>query len=938
VGGGTPRWQALGARTYHRLVPEESPRPDDPYLAGRRTELSSVAAFLEAVGRGPAGLMFQGEPGIGKTALWSRAASRAEAVGYQVLLSRCSEEETPIAGGTLLDLFGEIPTGEEVAGPDEALARGRSVHATLTTMVVDAPLVIAIDDLQWIDGVSGRALRYALRRLRSERVGFLATARSDPDRSEATATIDAFPPGKLMTIDLAPLDLDTLREVLHPVVSSIARPTLRRIHEISGGNPLWAIELARAFISSGTGIDDVVLPTSLHETLAGNLDRAPPTLAPLLEIVAAQGRTSLSELVGLLPGEDVDALLATAIADGLLVVERGSDIRFSHPLLGAAAYARVPPLALRTLHARLADLARDPDVRARHLARSTEEPDERVASLVEQAAERAKARESFSLAAEFAEHSARLTPNRGSDAFHRRIRLQIEALGAGGEVRRALALADRSLEETEAGPERAELLALRWFMESDDTATSAASLRQALDEAGGDARLRCRLLEELAHELKFGGDLPAGIASMREAASLAAAIDDPALRARVNAELWDFELLAGHFRHDLTEEALNLAESPSAPSRIGVDPLFTIVRQIAWRGDLRKAIALLEAQREAYASVDLQSAVQVCYDLAMLDCLAGELTRAAALAREGSDRARDSGDPWAESTFYYPFALLGVWCMSATRAEPALADLRRRAETYGMLPHRIRAHWLDGLLALREGEIEDARTLLTEAVSLLEETGVEHPGQYPVLPDAIEALARSGDPSLAQTLLERLERRSEAVASAWTSAVALRARGALLLARGDAEEALEPLEKAVISLDRLGFRPDAARAVLVRGSALLRSGHRIAAADAFSDAEERFRLMGAPPWAAKASEELERVAPGRTEGELTPTEARVSALVAEGLKNREIAGNLFVSVATVEAHLTRIYRKLGVASRSDLTRLVASGALDLPLHDASPDP
>ena len=198
--------------------------------------------------------------------------------------------------------------------------------------------------------------------------------------------------------------------------------------------------------------------------------------------------------------------------------------------------------------------------------------------------------------------------------------------------------------------------------------------------------------------------------------------------------------------------------------------------------------------------------------------------------------------------------------------------------------------------------------------------GFRNPGAFPVLPDAIEALARAGDTSSAADLLERLERYADAVGTPWSSAVCDRARGVVLLAQGRAADAAEPLVRAEVAFERLGCRPDAARATLTRGRALLRGGHRTLAADALADARSRFAAMGAVLWEARAAEELERAAPGRAAGELTPTERRVAALVARGRKNREIAESLYMSVGSVEAHLTRIYRKLEIRSRSELAR------------------
>jgi DNA-binding CsgD family transcriptional regulator len=205
--------------------------------------------------------------------------------------------------------------------------------------------------------------------------------------------------------------------------------------------------------------------------------------------------------------------------------------------------------------------------------------------------------------------------------------------------------------------------------------------------------------------------------------------------------------------------------------------------------------------------------------------------------------------------------------------------------------------------------------------------GCANPGAFPVLPDAVEALACAGHLAGAEALLDRLERQAGAVASDWARAAAQRARGALMLAHGRGEAAAGTLARAAAVLDRLGHKPDAARALYLRGRALLRAGQRAQAAEELAAARDRFAAMGAPLWEARAAEDLERAAPGRAAGTLTPAERRIAGLVAEGRRNREISQALFMSVATVEAHLTRTYRKLGIRSRSELARRVTEGDL-----------
>ena len=219
--------------------------------------------------------------------------------------------------------------------------------------------------------------------------------------------------------------------------------------------------------------------------------------------------------------------------------------------------------------------------------------------------------------------------------------------------------------------------------------------------------------------------------------------------------------------------------------------------------------------------------------------------------------------------------------------------------------------------------------MLVEAVGMLDEMGVANPGAIPALPDAIEALAQSGDAAGAEDLLARLEEQAAALDSPWPWAAVDRGRGFLLLSQGSADEACESLERATATFDRLGYRLDAARAALAWGRAVLRGGGRTVATTTLTDARDRFASMGAALWAQQAAQELERASPGRSAEGLTVTERRIAGLVAGGMKNRQIAEALFIGVATVEAHLTRIYRKLDIRSRTDLARLVADGSVEV---------
>jgi hypothetical protein len=401
-----------------------------PHVVGRESERGRVTAFVEALPRGARGLLIRGDPGIGKTTLWRLSVQECEAAGFTVLTTRAAEEEMPLGMTGLVDLFERVGVdAAALVADDNPFARGRAVLNALRGLASAGPVVVAIDDLQWLDQASARALRYALRRLDEEPVGLLATLRLMPEPDEPLATTSTLPPGRSDAVVLGPLALGQLRRMLSQAVTAISGPMLKRIHEVSGGNPLYAIELVR-------GLDDdarvathpggLPLPDSVQAAIEYRLDAVAPEVVALLEAVSALGNTSVRELRQAMPEAETDRLLAEAEQQGLLVVEEDLRVRWVHPLVGSAVYNAMSPLVRQALHARLAAAATDPDVRARHLALCTDGPDADVAALLEQAAERAHRREAFDLAADFAAHSVRLTPPSDDEAALRRALAEID--------------------------------------------------------------------------------------------------------------------------------------------------------------------------------------------------------------------------------------------------------------------------------------------------------------------------------------------------------------------------------------------------------------------------------------------------------------------------------------------------------------------------------
>jgi DNA-binding NarL/FixJ family response regulator len=903
-----------------------------PEVVGRRLELDGVESFIRDVQLGPACLAIRGEAGIGKTTLLRRAIERCREHGFEVLSARCAEEDMPLLSVGLADLL----RGTEADDPAlhqgaDARLQGEALLELLRSRQRTVPTVIAIDDLQWMDAPSARAVRFALRRLDSERVGLATTIRDDADPPDPLEASRLFPPERLSVLDVGPLERDDLRKLLRLVVSAVSKPTLDRISEVSGGNPLYAIELARSLPRKEAGSPgELQLPASLTAAIASRLDTQPPEVRLLTRTLAVSGSARIEELRSSVGTADLDAALEAATRSGLLVVDDDLQVSFAHPVVGSVEYDTMSPLERSALHATLADQVQDPDAKARHLARSTGDPDERVAELLEEAATRASERGSMALASEFIGHAVRLTPPEELEAFLRRSLVRITSLAGAGEVSRALAVADDLIAGLPPGADRAEALIVRANLEHDDLRRGEELLEQALSDAGDDRLLRGRVLDMLGWlQGMFRGDLARGIASSREALEIARSEGDDELEMSAAAGYAHLELQMCNPMPDVMQRALDIEAEAGKPLLWG-GPRALRSAQLRMAGDLAGARALAEAvHREAIESGNERWRPYSLYQLALIETVSGDLRAAERLVAQALEAARDTDDAHVEEWIRFCIATIQAWTGRGEEARQTADAILRWADARGERPAIARTRALLGLLALSEGRQQEAVAELLAAAEDVAEMGFHHPASIPAVPDAIEALSLTGDLERATALLGGIEERTRDLGSRWVDAVIERARASVLLAQGSADEAAESFRAAAASFDELGFLPEAARASFGLGRALLRLGQRSRAAGSLAEARDRFLEMGAASWSALVAVELERATPGRAEGELTPTEQRVAGLVAEGMKNKEIAGAMYVSVATVEAHLTRIYRKLGIRSRNELVRLISEGSVDL---------
>ena len=866
---------------------------------GRQRELARLVDFLHdgggaGAGAGARALVVEGEAGIGKTTVWRAGVEQARADGALVLVAQPAEDELPAGLLGLCDLFdGTAVDPVVLAEETDVFDRGRAVLAALRTMTVGRPVVIAVDDVQWLDARSVRALRYALRRVTGEPVRVLATRRSGtewPDLVEAD---------RLEVVTLGPLGMEDLRRAVAPVAATVSRPAMATIHELSGGNPMYALELARdPAASTGTR-------GTLREALAARLAAVPPDVLAVVRTAAAIGPSSPEAVVA--AGGGARPALDAAVDLGLLTVDEDLTVRGAHPLVASVALEGMAPDDRRDLHARLAAAAADPDAHAHHLALATTEREAEAATVLEDAADRAGQRGAPEAAADLAAHSVRLTPLEDRSALARRAVAEILHRAAAGETARAIAMVDAIAATLPPGRERFAALALRVGL---DFGEGEEVLARA--EADADDELtRGRILDLRSYAAyMYRGDLALGRTLAAQAREIAVRTGDRELEMLSSAALGAVALLAGEPRPELLTRAIELGRA-SGTFRLGRWPEVEQARQSVWAGDLGQARSLFDRlfAMTARSGLEFQRPYRLV-DLANLELAAGNVAVAARLAEDGIESASDAGNGAIIAWLRYPYGLAAAHLGDHEEAAAAGAAMRAWGTERGELPRLLMAHHVAGVDALARQDVATARRELDRGLAVARRAGQAHPGVVPVLPDALEAAAAGGDAPSAATLATELDRQAGALSLPWVDAAARRGQGLATLAAGRAAAAAADLGAAAAAFDELGYALDAARAQRWNGVALARAGSPAASVRALTGARVRFESLGAWPWAEQTP------TPGGRP--LSATDRRVVELVAAGRRNREIAGDLHVSVGTVEAALTRIYRTVGVRSRSEL--------------------
>lgn len=908
-------------------------------VVGREEELASLHGFLDRrePAQGPIAVALEGEAGIGKSTLWRAAVESAGERGLRVLSSRPAESERRLAYAGLGDLLEPVLEDvlpaltapqrralevallvEDSAGrPVDPRALGVGVRSALQLLAEDR-LMVAIDDLQWLDGSSASALGFALRRLPAENLLLVWTRRLG-EEEKASPVENALDADRIDRVRVGPLSVGALHRVLRDRLSrAVARPTLLRLHEVSGGNPFYALELAMA-LGADVAVRDptqpLPVPERLEELVSARLEAFTGATREALVLASADARLTPAQLAEL--GIERSAL-EPALRENVIELGRGT-IRFTHPLLASVVYQRLSAGERQHAHSRLAEVVQDPLARARHLALSTDRVDAELAAALEHAAGAAAGQGAPIAAAELAEHALRLTPAKSLVELDRRVTAAARAHLAAGEVQRARLVASDLVARASPGVRRAEALVLMAEIESEDLLRAVTLLNEALD-AGPPPALAASIHQRLSLTVRFTAGLAAAERHARAAVDLAAELDDTRLRAAAVAGLALTRFNGGKpGALQLAEEAYELASAVS--SQPVADAGFALAHILVWSFRLERARDLLESLYRDWSESDERMAAYALWYLALVELRSGHLEPARDYAEQARNVSIQYARDEAESpTTFFPMALVAAHRGDLERARELAERMCRLAGI-----HRTRlcapAATL-GLVALWNGEAEVAVAAFADAerAAAAGAADADEPAMCWWRAEQVEVLLELGLVDEAIDRLDAWEAAGQRLHREWVLAHATRCRGLVAASSGDVEGAVSLLDEAVSQLAEVGDPFGRARALLALGVARRRARQKRAARDAIEAARGAFDEIGAAGWAWRAQQELGAIG-GRTRIEgLTPAEQRVADLVALGRTNAEVAAALFLAERTVASHLTHVYAKLGVRSRTELAR------------------
>ncbi|MEU4657853.1 AAA family ATPase [Streptomyces sp. NPDC023723] len=924
-------------------------------LAGRDAERDPAAhrvdALVDALPERGGALLLSGEPGIGKSALLRHTAARCEGAA-RVLWARGARAEAVLPYAVLAEVllplrrhFAGLPPVQrhavegslaltEPAGPHPyAVCAG--ALGVLAAAGAQRPLLVLVDDLHWADPASRQVLQFVARRLAALRVALVLATPSGTDQDGLRESVPH-------TV-LGPLTDDGCWAVLGRHGLDRADPAADRIVRLAGGNPLVLVEYATALVrvrAGGAEPRDDFWETPgplVARAWQGRLRALPPRSLEALVYVAA-GRTprwsSLRRALaaGGLTTADLDA----AEAAGLVRVRDGG-CELRHPVLRPVVLGQCATVRRLAVYRRLAAVSSG-ELRTWYLAAAAPGPDESVAVRLVADARRARQDGAPAAAARAWHRAAELSAD-PEDTAHRLFEAARDAF-AGGTARDAARWCEQALATTRDPLLTADVELLRGRTRTclGDPARAHQSLADAARAVARADRTRAgRLYGAAAVAAAMDGRI-------RDVCELAARCvelagdstrhpDRPAremgpVRTHATVAQARAHLLGGDVRAGRAAllALLERAAGPAGPDLADRQAATELGQGLAWTGDGALARGVLDPVIEGLRRDG--SPALLPYAL-LARCEAEIWSRwpaARADAAEALRRARESGQLALTG-----YALLHLARLAALRGDGP--DCRQRVAGYehgcgGRLRGlTLLARGALGTCALAAGDPDTARAQLDPAFALAHESGLVNPVLMPWVADLAEARLRTGDRAGAVGVADWLRERARATGLAWPAAAHARCR--VLLARS-AEEAGDWL--AVAEGVHSGREPgyERARTLLAAGEVLRRFRRPSAAREPLLLAERTFTALGAAPWALRARGEAAATGHRAVHGDaplpltrLTPQELQVARAIGEGLSNGEAAASLFLSRKTIESHLTRVYRKLGVRSRSDLARCLA---------------
>lgn len=902
-----------------------------------------MTAFLDSAATRPSVLVIDGEAGIGKTTLWLGALEQARQGGFHVLSARGGQAESGLTYAVLADLLegidadilNTLPHLQRVAidrvlleddgtGPvtDERVVASAFL-ALLDTLAADAPVLVALDDVQWLDSSSQAVVAFAVRRLRG-RIGALATERTEADRRQGTEWLKLSRLDGVERVTVTPMSIGGLRKAITSKLGrSFSRPTIVRISELSGGNPFYALELARA-IDGQSSLADAALPGSLADLVRSRLDCFGGDTQTVLLAAASVGAPTVDLLAAVTErtAEHVVELLEVPETDGIVQI-LGNRVRFAHPLLARGVYSVVGPARRRQMHRSLAGIVQQPEMRARHLALASSSADPVTLLALDTAADSARLRGAPAAAAELLD----LAINLGGDTPARRIQCADHHFRAG-EAQRANELLVPTVDQLPPGSLRAAALTLLAAIRiySDSLVEAVDLLDRALADAEDDSVLGVRILLMSSFALMYSGKMDDAVRRADEALERARGLSMPELTSQVLAML----VLAKCTRGDGVDEpslqrALELEDlEADAPMHFRACAVRAITH--AWTGELDAARVEAITVRKLCLDRGAESDVMM-FDAhtAMADVWRGDFAAAEMVAEEAIERAEHIDTQnlrgVALAIRATVVAHMGRAADARGDAEAALA-IARHTETPQLA---IRAATALGFVELSLGHHVEALAVLQPLVAAFGFLPGNEMRNLEYVPYAIETLISANRLTDAEPMIEKLETDGRRLDRPWLLATGARGRALWWAAQGEPDRAMAAVTEAIAQHDRLAMPFERARTLLVLGQVQRRQRLRQAAADTFTEALREFERMGASLWVDRARDELGRTkvaAPQKAT--LTPSEQGIADLAISGMTNRDIAATLFISLKTVEANLTQIYRKLGLRSRAQLAAKLAS--------------